>query len=125
ACALLLAACSQIPPYEVPSTRGGASYAEPVPGWIAAAPADTLSRGPWWQLFGDPQLDVLAAKVAVSNQTVASARAAVEQSQALLREQQASWFPVVSLSAGASRSGRGGSSTSASGSSGLTTSAAG
>lgn len=114
ACALLLAACSQIPPYQVPSTVEPAHYAETVPGWMAAAPADTMSRGAWWQLFGDPQLDALASKVAVSNQTVAAARAAVEESQALVREQRAAWFPTVDLTAGASRSGRGGSSGSSS-----------
>jgi NodT family efflux transporter outer membrane factor (OMF) lipoprotein len=110
ACALLLAACSQIPPYEVPATPDAAHYAEPLPGWMAAAPADTLARAPWWQLFADPQLDSLASRVAVSNQTVASAQAAVEESRALLREQRSAWFPTVGLTAGASRSGRGGAS---------------
>jgi NodT family efflux transporter outer membrane factor (OMF) lipoprotein len=115
--ALLLAACSQMPTYEVPSTSPPARYAESVPGWMAAAPADALSRGPWWELFGDTQLNALTAKVVVANQTIASARAAVEQSQALVREQRAAWFPTVDLTAGASRSGRGGSSSTTSSSS--------
>ena len=63
------------------------------PGWMAAAPADTLDRGPWWTLFGDPVLDQLAPQVAVSNQNVAAAAAAVEESRAAVREQQRGVLP--------------------------------
>jgi NodT family efflux transporter outer membrane factor (OMF) lipoprotein len=87
-----------------------AKYLETAPGWMTAAPADTLSRGPWWTLFGDPTLGVLASQVAVSNQTVAAAAAAVEESRAAVREQQAAFFPTLSLDAGATRSGIGGKS---------------
>ena len=76
---------------------------------MAAAPADTLARGAWWTLFGDPTLDRLTAQVAVSNQNVAVAAAAVAQSQALVREQRASLFPSLSVDAGATRSGSRGS----------------
>ncbi len=31
--------------------------------WLPAAPADALDRGDWWTLFGDPELDRLAAQV--------------------------------------------------------------
>ena len=112
---LALGACSQIPPYDVPAMPLATHYAEPVPGWMTAAPADALTRGPWWQLFGDPALDTLAAQVTVSNQTVAAARAAVDQSQALVRESRAGWFPDLTISAGATRSGAGSGSTTAAG----------
>ncbi len=85
-------------------------FLETPPGWMAAAPADTLSRGPWWTLFGDPTLDALAPQVAVSNQNVAAAEAAVEESRAAVREQRAAFFPTLSLDAGVTRSGVGGRS---------------
>jgi NodT family efflux transporter outer membrane factor (OMF) lipoprotein len=77
-------------------------------GWVPAAPADALERGPWWTLFGDPQLNDLAAAIEVSNQNVAAAVAAYAQARALVTEQRASLFPTVSLSGSATRSGTGG-----------------
>ena len=51
---------------------------------MPAAPADTLERGPWWELFDDPVLNALAAQVEVSNQNVAAAVAAYAQARALV-----------------------------------------
>jgi NodT family efflux transporter outer membrane factor (OMF) lipoprotein len=109
---LALGACTALAPDQKPDAPASAQYLEPPPGWMAAAPADTLARGPWWTLFGDPVLDRLAPQVAVSNQNVAAAAAAVEESRAAVREQRAAFFPSLSLNAGATRSGTGGHATS-------------
>ncbi|HEY8974823.1 MAG TPA: efflux transporter outer membrane subunit [Burkholderiaceae bacterium] len=112
---LALGACTALAPSHKPEAPASPQFLEAPPGWMAAAPADTLSRGPWWTLFNDPVLDELAPQVAVSNQNVAAAAAAVEESRAAVREQRASFFPTLSLDAGATRSGVGGkTSTSAS-----------
>jgi len=105
---LALGACTALAPDQKVDAPTSAQYLEPPPGWMAAAPADTLARGPWWTLFGDPVLDQLAPQVAVSNQNVAAAAAAVEESRAAVREQRAAFFPSLSLNAGATRSGTGG-----------------
>ena len=105
-----LGACTSLAPNDKFDAPTSAKFLEPPPGWMAAAPADTLARGPWWTLFNDPVLDQLAPQVAVSNQTVAADAAAVEQSWAAVREQQAAFFPTVTLEAGATRSGVGGKS---------------
>jgi NodT family efflux transporter outer membrane factor (OMF) lipoprotein len=73
--------------------------------WFPAAPADTLDRGPWWQLFGDPTLSSLVEQVEVSNQNVAAAVAAYAQAQALVRQQRAALFPSLAIDASATRSG--------------------
>jgi NodT family efflux transporter outer membrane factor (OMF) lipoprotein len=112
----LLAACSQIPPYEPPTIPDAPGWHETAPGWMAAAPADALERGPWWTLFGDPRLDALASRVAVSNQNVIAARAAVSQSQALEREQRAAFFPTLGITGTATRAGVGGNVTTGNGS---------
>jgi len=72
---------------------------------VPAAPADTLARGPWWELFDDPVLNALAAQGAFSNQDVPPAVAAYERARALTREQRAGLFPRVDLGARSSRSG--------------------
>jgi len=106
----LLAGCAVGPAYQRPTTPEPGAYKE-LQGWVPAAPADALERGPWWTLFGDPQLNELAASVEVSNQNVAAAVAAYAQARALVTEQRASLFPSVTLNGSGTRSGtRGGGS---------------
>ncbi len=111
---VLSSGCAVGPDYQRPATADVSHYKE-AEGWLPAAPADALERGPWWSLFGDPVLDQLASRVEVSNQNVAAAVAAYAQARALVREQRASLFPSVTLSGGASRSGSGGGSSTGSG----------
>lgn len=113
ALAVLITGCAVGPTYERPSTPVVSNFKE-AEGWVPAAPADALERGPWWMLFGDPVLDSLAARVEVSNQNVAAAVAAYAQARAVVREQRASLFPSVTLGGGATRSGSGGSTTASS-----------
>jgi NodT family efflux transporter outer membrane factor (OMF) lipoprotein len=102
--ASLLAGCAVGPAYQRPSTPEPAAYKE-AQGWVPAAPADTLERGPWWTLFKDPLLNQLADSVEVSNQNVAAAVASYEQARALVAQQRAALFPVVTLNGGANRAG--------------------
>lgn len=103
---LVLGGCAVGPRYDRPPTVDTpAAFKEGQGEWIRAVPADTLERGPWWQLFNDPVLDELAARVEVSNQNVAAAVAAYAQARALVAQQRASLFPTVTLDVGASRSG--------------------
>ena len=100
----LLAGCAVGPDYKVPSTPEPAAFKEAA-GWVPAAPADTLERGPWWTLFNDPVLNQLAQQVEVSNQNVAAAVASYAQARSLVQEQRASLFPTVGLNASGDRSG--------------------
>jgi NodT family efflux transporter outer membrane factor (OMF) lipoprotein len=106
---LLSAGCAVGPSYQRPASVDVSAYKE-ADGWMPAAPADALERGPWWTLFADPVLNQLVAQVEVSNQNVALAVGAYDQARALVREQRASLFPSVALDGGASRSGTSGSS---------------
>ena len=108
------AGCAVGPAYQVPSAATPAAFKEAPAAdaiWLPAAPADALDRGDWWTLFGDPDLDRLAAQVTVSNQNVAAAVAAYAQAQALVREQRAALFPTLGLDASARRIGGRGSAT--------------
>ena len=101
--ALQVSGCAVDPDYQRPATQDVSRFKE-AEGWVPAAPADALERGPWWSLFGDPVLDQLAARVEVSNQNVAAAVGAYAQARALVREQRASLFPSVTLDGKGNRS---------------------
>ena len=109
ALAFVLAGCaSMAPPYERPAVAMQAvSFKEAPdnPGWRAAQPADAQPRGPWWQPFGDAQLDALLSQVEVSNQNIAAAVARYAAAQALVSGQQAQLYPGVQAGASATRSG--------------------
>ena len=106
ALALALGACANLAPtYEAPAVETPVAFKEGQGTWVRAAPADALTRGPWWELFNDAVLNDLASKVEVSNQNVAAAIASYAQARALTAEQRASLFPNVGLDAGANRSG--------------------
>ncbi|SFU86341.1 efflux transporter outer membrane subunit [Pseudoduganella namucuonensis] len=107
ALAAALAGCAVGPKYELPATPHIAAFKE-AEGWVPAAPADALERGPWWTLFGDPVLNELAASVEVSNQNIAAAAAAYAQARALVAEQRAQLFPSVDLGGSGTRGGGGG-----------------
>lgn len=94
---LMLASCAVGPDYQRPAAPAATQYKE-AGGWVSAAPADAIERGAWWELFGDPILNELMPRVAVSNQNVAAAAAAYAQARALVTQQRAAQFPTVNLS---------------------------
>lgn len=105
ATALSLSACSMAPQYHVPTSAAPAATFKGDPGWAPAMPADDVAKGQWWRLFGDSVLSGLEEKVEVTNQNVASARAAYVQAEAVLRANRAALFPTISASASDTRSG--------------------
>jgi NodT family efflux transporter outer membrane factor (OMF) lipoprotein len=110
----LLAGCAVGPDYKTPTTPVPASYKEAAPGWKVAQPADQHDRGQWWTIYDDAQLNALEDKLNTSNQTVAQSAAAYRQARALVGEARAAYFPVISGSAGMTRSGNGASATASS-----------
>jgi outer membrane protein TolC len=76
-----------------------ATYKE-LKGWKRATPLDDVDRGPWWLVFKDAKLDSFEPQVEISNQTVAAAAAAYEQSLAIIKETQAGLFPTATLNYG-------------------------
>jgi NodT family efflux transporter outer membrane factor (OMF) lipoprotein len=107
ACVILFAAgCSVGPNYRRPIVVPAAAYKEQ-DGWKPSEPADILKRAPWWEIFNDDVLNQLEAQINVSNETVRSAAAAVEEARAMVREAEASWFPSLSLGASRTRTGEG------------------
>lgn len=97
-----LTACALGPRYHRPAFDTTAAYKE-VDGWKPSEPADILERGPWWEIFGDAELNSLEQRLNISNETVKSAAAAVEEARALVRQSQAGLWPQITANASRDR----------------------
>jgi NodT family efflux transporter outer membrane factor (OMF) lipoprotein len=64
--------------------------------WQPARPGDQISRGNWWEIFGDPQLNKLEEQIAGSNQNLKVAEARFREARAAIRFNRASQFPTIS-----------------------------
>ncbi len=130
AAALLLCGCNLAPHYDPPRVNPSAQFKEAVSGgdsgsqgWKPAEPRDADIRSSWWEAYGDPQLNDLEERVAISNQNIIAAEASYRAAHALMLEAQAQLFPTLSLAPSVIRenssvgaAGLGGSGVSASGS---------
>jgi len=107
--ALLLTSCMVGPDYTRPSVPMTPAYKESPPageGWKLAQPSDEMPRGNWWEIFGDPQLNVLAAQVTAANQDLQAAEARFRQARAMIGYARAAYFPTISTGVGISSIGR-------------------
>ncbi|HTV98438.1 MAG TPA: TolC family protein, partial [Steroidobacteraceae bacterium] len=99
-----LSGCLVGPDYHRPAVPVPPRYKE-LPGWTAAAPADSAPKGDWWTAFHDPLIDRLEPKVAVSNQTVRQDYANYEEALAEVKVARSQLFPTLAVTASATRSG--------------------
>ncbi len=109
-----LGGCAVGPPYHRPAVPMPARYQE-LPGWSAAAPADAAPKGDWWTDFHDALLDRLEPSVAVSNQTVRQDYANYQEALAEVKVARSQLFPILGISASATRSRGAGATTGAGG----------
>lgn len=107
---LLFVACSIGPNYVRPAVSVPESYKE-IDGWKVAQPGDTIARGPWWEMFGDHDLNALAGEVNISNQNVIAAEAQFRQARSLIQAAQAAYFPTITAGASYARLQRSASNT--------------
>lgn len=99
---LLLTACSVGPKYHKPAAVVPDAFTEALPasyqvpeGWKVAQPNDMAPRGPWWEIFGDRELNALQEQVDVSNQTLAAAEAQLRAARAAINVARAPLVPTV------------------------------
>jgi NodT family efflux transporter outer membrane factor (OMF) lipoprotein len=63
--------------------------------WKMATPSDTLMKGKWWEIFGDPQLNKLEEMIEINNQNVKQAEANFRQARALVAAAHANYYPTI------------------------------
>jgi NodT family efflux transporter outer membrane factor (OMF) lipoprotein len=108
----LLSACRVGPSYAAPADTAPPAFKEAnaaasTGAWRPAQPQDAALKGKWWEMYGEPELDALEARLDINNQNIAvyfqnfmAARAQVGQAQAGL-------FPTVALDPAFTRAGSG------------------
>jgi NodT family efflux transporter outer membrane factor (OMF) lipoprotein len=98
---MTLPGCVVGPKYHKAAVETPGAYGE---AWNLAQPSDDVIHGKWWEMFNDPQLNALEDQVNVSNQNIAAAFAAFQQSRALVRQAQSQYFPTLTTNPSITRS---------------------
>jgi multidrug efflux system outer membrane protein len=102
AAAVVLGGCASAPPYVRPDVEMPAAWKLDAP-WQEAKPSDASVRGPWWQRFGDAQLDALQEQALAASPTLEAAVARLAQARASVDVASAGLFPQLGLSGRAAR----------------------
>jgi NodT family efflux transporter outer membrane factor (OMF) lipoprotein len=97
ALALVATGCASAVPYEHPQAPQMPEAFKENADWKAAKPADHLSRGAWWEIFQDPQLNALEAQIDVSNLTLRIQQARFVQARAAIAINRSGRYPQVIL----------------------------
>lgn len=99
---LLLAGCTVGPNYHRPSVPAAPTWKEEPP-WRAATPQDSISKGPWWEIFGDQELNDYEVQALKANATIDAARYQLEQARASARITQSGLYPQGTVGFSAQR----------------------
>ncbi len=99
---LLAASCTVGPKYVRPTSAAAPNFKEPLPGaykelagWKTGQPRDEVTRGKWWEIFGDPELNALEEQIDLNNQNIAQAEANYRGARAAVRVARSGLFPQV------------------------------
>jgi len=65
--------------------------------WKMATPLDDQSKGEWWEIFGDPQLNALEELVDINNQNLKQAEAQFRQARAVVKGDRANYYPTIGV----------------------------
>ena len=106
--AMLTASCTVGPKYQPPAVaappafKETASFKEGAPQmspdgtlWKTAKPQDAASRGRWWEIYEEPELNELENRLNSSNQTIAQSYQNFISARALVRVARSSYFPTL------------------------------
>ncbi|MDN5842692.1 MAG: efflux transporter outer membrane subunit, partial [Alcaligenaceae bacterium] len=105
----LLAGCAVGPDYQRPSVelpeafKEASMSPEAAQRWKAAQPSEAVTRGKWWAIFHDAELDALEEQALAANQDLKAAAARVTQARALQRGASSEQLPRVNAGFGATR----------------------
>jgi len=112
----LLTSCTVGPKYKPPETptppafKETASFKEGAPQmspdgilWKVAKPQDAESRGRWWEVYEEPELNELEDRLNRSNQSIAQSYQNYLAARALVRVARSNYYPTVTVNPSYSR----------------------
>jgi multidrug efflux system outer membrane protein len=86
------------PDYKSPTNSFPSGYkAAELGSWKEGRPLDGVTKGNWWEVFGDPALNQLEAQAVRENYELKSAVASVSQARATARVARSELLPSVNL----------------------------
>ena len=94
---LFVSGCDLAPVYDPPHLLLPDSYQGTGPFQVAHPEAELSSRGNWWALFGDAQLDRLEEALERANPTLEAASEAYAQARDLAAEAQSRLYPQIGV----------------------------
>jgi NodT family efflux transporter outer membrane factor (OMF) lipoprotein len=92
--------CAVGPRYQRPMVQTPAALKELAGNdqWKMANPSDSLIKGNWWEIFGDPELNRLEELVDANNQNIKQAEAQFREVRTTVLSAQANYYPVIGSS---------------------------
>jgi len=91
------ASCRPVGPnYHRPDAPAAATWKTEAP-WREGAPSDQISKGEWWAIFGDAELNALETRAIAGNFTLQGGMARLEQARAQARISIAALYPQASV----------------------------
>ncbi|MFT4113190.1 efflux transporter outer membrane subunit [Silvibacterium sp.] len=109
---LLLSGCMPGPKYQRPSAPVSAAPAyketpanfQDADGWKVARPDDAMLKGKWWEIYQQPELNVLEDQLVINNQNIREYFENFMAARAMVREAKAQYWPTVTTSPAWTRS---------------------
>jgi NodT family efflux transporter outer membrane factor (OMF) lipoprotein len=97
---LLLAGCRVPPPAPPPPAIAPAANTsqdrfKEADNWHPSQPSDGVSKGAWWEVFNEPDLNALEQQIEVSNQDLQAAEARYRNARSAVGFYRASQYPLV------------------------------
>ena len=105
---VLLGGCRVGPKYVVPTAPAPPEFKESSPAaynnapagtWQPAQPQDAMLKGKWWEVFNEPELNVLEEQLDINNQTIAVYFQNFMAARSLVREAQSGLYPTLGVGA--------------------------
>jgi outer membrane protein TolC len=98
-----LQGCNVGPKYRPPVVTAPPAFKEQAPQqapdgttWMAAQPKDAALRGKWWEIYQEPELNLLEEKLNISNQNIAQSFANFMAARAQVGQARSSLYPTLS-----------------------------
>ncbi|HKV24930.1 MAG TPA: efflux transporter outer membrane subunit [Candidatus Acidoferrum sp.] len=98
----LLAGCTVGPNYARANAPVASKWQVEAP-WRQSSPKDAVSKGEWWKIFSDDELDALESEALSANQTLQAATANYNQARSAATIQIATEFPTFGVAPGLER----------------------